>query len=266
MADAQTGQYPIAENVLNLARAGINDMQRSTAGSILTDTANNTNVYLNAAVRRVQRELANNGITSNLRDNVILTPLTPAVGSDPSIQVYVSQVAYFDGANMNPTPILPADCLIVYEAWERQTNSAAQFQYMVQPQEGLQSRMPGSYFYQWEWREDRMNMNGSTITEDLRIRYEATIGRIAVPVAPLTYANVTIPITDSEDVLASAVVLQYSRTRGSAMRQEANQWFADEMFQLINRHVRRDQHVSYRPRGYSAGGGRIDGALIGTTK
>jgi len=266
MADAQTGQYPIAENVLNLARAGINDMLRSTTGSILTDTATFTNIYLNAAVRRVQRELANNGITSNLRDNVILTPLTPAVGSDPSIQVYVSQIAYFDGANMNPTPTLPADLIIPLEVFERQTNSGAQFQYMPQPQEGLQSRIPGSYFGQWEWREDRINMTGSTMTEDLRVRYEAAIARIAVPVAPLTYANVTIPITDSEDALAAAVVLQYSRTRGSAMRQEAQQWFMDEMFQLINRYVRRDQHISYRPRGYRAGGGRIDGSLMGTTK
>jgi hypothetical protein len=266
MADVQTGAlYPLAENVLNLARSAVNDMLRGTPGSILTDTAPFTNVYLNAAVRRVQRELANNGITSNLRDNVILTPLTPAVGADPDLQVYVSQMGYFDGTNMNSTPTLPVDLIVPLEVWERQTNAAADFQYMQQPQEGLRSRRPGSYFGLWEWREDRINMTGSTITEDLRVRYEAAISRIAIPVAPLTYANVTIPITDSEDALASAVVLQYSRTRGSAMRQEAQQWFNDEMFQLINRHVRRDQHVNYRPRGYRSGG-NIDGALSGDYK
>src|SRR5271154_3442495 len=107
MSDVQVGVFPIAENVLQLARASINDMLRTTAGAILTDTAPFTVVYLNAAIRRVQRELANNGITSNIRDNVILTPLTPAVGSDPSIQVYVSQMGYFDGTNMNATPTLP---------------------------------------------------------------------------------------------------------------------------------------------------------------
>jgi hypothetical protein len=267
MADVQTGAlYPLAENVLNLARSAVNDMLRGTSGSILTDTAPNTNVYLNAAVRRVQRELANNGITSNLRDNVILTPLTPAGASDPDTQVYVSQAGYFDGANMNATPTLPADLIVPLEVWERQTNSGAQFQYMPQPQEGLQSRIPGSYFGQWEWREDRINMTGSTITEDLRVRYEAAISRIAIPVAPATYSNVTIPITDAEDALGAAVALQYARTRGSAMRQEAQQWFMDEMFQLINRHVRRDQHVSYRPSGFRAGGGHIDGSLSGTYK
>jgi hypothetical protein len=266
MADVQTGSYPIAEDVLNQARADVNDMLRSTTGQIMTDTAPFTNVQLNGAIRRVQRELANNGITSNIRDNVILTPLTPAPNSDPSIQVYVSQFGYFDGTNMNQTPTLPADCILVLEVWERQTNSGAQFQYMPQPQEGLQSRIPGSYFGQWEWREDRINMTGSTITEDLRIRYEASLARVSVPVAPLTYANVTIPILDGLDALSAAIVMKYARTRGSAMRQEAKEWFDDEIYQLVNRHVRRDQHVSYRPAGFRAGGGRIDGSLIGTTK
>ena len=257
---------PIAENVLQLSRASVNDMLRTNAGAILTDTAPFTVIYLNAAIRRVQRELANNGITSNIRDNVIITPLTPAASADPSVQVYVSQLAYFDGVNMNPTPLLPNDLIMPLEVWERQTNSAAQFQLMTQPQEGLRSRMPGSYFGQWEWREDRINMNGSTITEDLRLRYEAAIPRLTVPIAPATYGNVTIPIVDSEDALAAAVTLQYARTRGSAMRQEAKTWYDDEMYQLINRYVRRDQRIAYRPPGFRAGSGSIDGALQGDTK
>jgi hypothetical protein len=266
MPQVQTSGYPIAEDVLNDARAMINDMLRTTGGTILTDTQTFTNTYLNMAIRRVQRELANNGITSNIRDDVILTPLTPAVGSDPSIQVYVSSLGYFDGANVNPSPTLPADLIFPLELWERQTGASSQFIPMMQPQEGLNSRMPGSYFGQWEWREDRINMTGSTMTEDLRVRYEAAIPRIAVPQSPATYATVSIPIRDGEDALSAAVALQYARTRGSALRQEAKQWFDDEMYQLINRYVRRDQRIAYRPRGYRAGAGRIDGALQGDLK
>src|SRR5208282_3206272 len=214
-------------------------------------------VYLNAAIRRVQRELANNGITSNIRDNVILTPLTPAVGADPSIQVYVSALGYFDGAQVNANPTLPADLILPLEVWERQTGSGAQFIYMPLPMEGLESRIPGSYFGQWEWREDRINMTGSTQTEDLRIRYEASLARITVPIPPATYSSVTIAINDGEDVLAAALVLQYARTRGSAMRQEAKTWLDDEMYQLVNRTTRQDQRISYRPRGFRAGGGSI---------
>lgn len=263
MSQVATSSYPIAENVLQLARAGVMDMLRTTAGAILTDTAPYTAVYLNAAIRRVQRELANNGITSNIRDNVILSGLTPAVGSDPSIQVYVSQLGYFNGATLNANITLPADLIMPLELWERQTGSGTQFQYMPQPQEGLESRIPGSYFGQWEWREDQINMTGSTITEDLRIRYEASLARIS---AGSDFTKTVIAIRDGEDALAAAVVLQYSRTRGSALRAEAKTWFDEEMFQLVNRYVRRDQRIMYRPRGYRAGGGRIDGSLQGTIK
>jgi len=263
MPDVQIGSYPIASDVLQLARAGVNDMLKSTAGSILTDTAAFTTVYLNAAIRRTQRYLANNGITSNIRDNVILSNLSPAVGSDPSIQVYVDQNGYFDGANNNPNPKLPADLILMLEMWERQSGSGAQFIYMPQPQEGLESRIPGSYFGQWEWREDRINMTGSTATEDLRCRYEASLARIA---AGADMAKTSIPIRDGEDVLAAGVVYQYARTRGSTLRQEAKQWWQDEADELVNRWVRRDQRIGYRPRGYRAGAGRIDGGLMGTTK
>jgi len=263
MADVGTSNYPVLENVMQLARAGVNDMLRGTAGSILTDTAPFTVVYVNGAIRRVQRELANNGITSNRRDNVILTPITPCTVSDPSIQVFISQLGYFDGTNMNPQPVLPADLVIPLELWERQTGSGAQFQPMNQPMEGLTSRIAGSYFGQWEWREDQINMTGSTITEDIRIRYEASLARVA---AGANFAQTIIPIRDGEDALAAAVVYQYARTRGSALRAESKTWFDDEMFQLINRYVHKDQRIAYRPRGFRAGGGRIDGSLQGTYK
>jgi len=235
-------------------------MQRGTAGSILTDTAPFTIVYLNASIRRTQRYLANNGLTSNIRDNVILTGLTPAAVSDPSVQVYVSSLGYFDGAQLNNNIVLPADLILPLEVWERQTNSGAQFQFMPSPQEGLNSRLPGSYFGQWEWREDRINMTGSTMTEDLRLRYEASLARIA---ANAVLSQVSIPIRDGEDALAAGVVLQYARTRGSALREEAEKWFMEECDQLVNRYVRKDQRIAYRPRGFRAGGGQIDGALQG---
>lgn len=263
MSQVATSGYPIADNVLQLARAGVMDMLRTTSGAILTNTAPFTVVYLNAAIRRTQRELANNGITSNIRDNVIISGLTPAAVSDPSVQVYVSALGYFDGAKLNGNITLPADLILPLEVWERQTGSGAQFMYIPSPPEGLESRLPGSYFGQWEWREDRINMTGSTITEDLRLRYEASLARVA---AGSDFTKVVIPISDGEDVLAAAVVMQYARTRGSAMRQESKGWFDDEMYQLVNRHVRKDQRIAYRPRGYRAGGGRIDGALQGDLK
>jgi hypothetical protein len=263
MSQVQTSSYPILEDVMQGARAGIMDMLKSTAGAILTDTSPYTIVFVNSAIRRVQRRLANNGITSNVRDNVILTPLTPAANADPSVQVYVSVLGYFDGVNVNAQPTLPADLILPLELWERQTGSGAQFQPMSRPQEGLTSRMPGSYFGQWEWREDRINMTGSTMTEDLRVRYEASLPRIA----PGTdFTKTTIAIRDGEDALSSAVKYEYAKSRSSAMRQEAKETLEEDLFELINRYVHQDQRIGYRPRGFRAGSGRIDGALQGEYK
>lgn len=263
MSQVQTGSYPIAEDVMQLARSAINDMQRGVGGSILADNSPFTAVYLSAAIRRVQRELANNGITSNIRDNVIIGPIPPAVGSDPSIQIYISQTGYFDGANQNAQPTLPADLILPLQLWERQSAAGAQFQVMTSPQEGLQSRQPGSYFGQWEWREDRINLTGSTMTEDIRIRYEASLPRVA---AGVDLTKTVIAIRDGEDALAAAVTLQYAFTRGSQMRADAKTLYDDMIYQLVNRYVRKDQRIGYRPRGFRAGGGRLDGALQGDLK
>lgn len=259
-----TGNYANAEDSLNLARAWINDMTRNTAGLILSDTAPFTVIYLNAAIRKTQRYLANNGIETNRRDNVILTPLPPTPLNDPSVQVSVGFDGYNDGASSHATPTLPADLIVPYELWERQTGSAGQFVPMEQPQEGLQSLLPGSYFNQWEWRENRIFMRGSTITEDLRIRYEASIATLKAN-AQGNFQGVIIPIVDSTEAIAAGIVEQYAFGRGSAMRQEAKARWQEEADEIVNRFVRRDQRVAYRARRFAAGT-RINGALSGSFK
>jgi hypothetical protein len=263
MADVQIAGYPIVEDVMQLARTAINDMTRDTAGRILTDTNPATLVYLNASIRRTQRELANNGITTNIRDNVVVSGLTPAGASDPSVQVTLNKQGYFDGAVTHAQPVLPADLIFPLEVWERVTGSAGQFIFMPHVQESLESRLPGSYFGEWEWREEQINLTGSTQTEDLRLRYEASAAVLGLGI---NFNTTTIRIADGLDVLAAGIVYQYAFTRGSAMRQEALQMWQHEADVLINRYVRKDQRVMYRPRGFRAGAGRIDGALQGTIK
>src|ERR1700724_294837 len=93
---AQTGTYPIADEVMQLSRAMVNDMLRDTAGRILTNKAPFATVYLNSAVRRTQRYLAINGVENFINDNVILSNIAPAASADPSVQVFLSATQYFD--------------------------------------------------------------------------------------------------------------------------------------------------------------------------
>jgi hypothetical protein len=261
---AQTGTYPIADDVMQLARALVNDMLRDTAGRILTNAAPFSVVYLNSAIRKTQRYFADNGLFNLVKDNVILPSITPAATNDPSVQVFISFTGYFDGVNMNAQPTLPADLLLPLALWERPSGSGAAFQPMNPAHtDGLPSRIPGQTFDVWEWRNDAINMLGAIITTDLRARYEARIAKISTS-QDLT--KVSIPLIDADEALAAWVVYFYAFARGSAMRVEAKARAIEEMDEVVNRHVRKDQRIAYRPRGFRSGGGPIDGALTGSTK
>jgi len=260
MTQVQESTYPIAEDVMNLARAMINDMIRVTGGMILTDTAPFANPMLNSAIRKTQRYLANNGLLSNVVDNAILTPITPVANLDPGTQVFISALGYYDGTTTHSQPVLPPDLILPLSLMQRQTGSGAQFTPMYPAKLPLMSRMPGQFFGEWEWRSDAINMVGSVNTMDIRVRYEGRLPRVAVA-ADLT--KTTINIRDGEDVLGAAVAMIYSFSRGSAQRAEAKAVWKEEADELINRYVRKDQRIAVRPAGFRAGEGTIDGALSG---
>jgi hypothetical protein len=260
MTQVQEGTYPIAEDVMNDARAFINDMLRTTAGSILVDNAPFTPYLLNSAIRKTQRYLANNGLLSNVIDNFILSAI-PVVGNqDPATQVSISALGYNNGVNTFSQPVLPPDLILPLALAQRQTNSGAQFSPM-QPAKGpLMSRIPGPYFGEWEWRQDQLNMVGCTNVMDIRVRYEGRLARIS-PTA--NFSQTTINIRDGEDALTSGLVMLYSFSRGAAQRAEAKMMWKEDCDDLIIRYVRKDQRIAVRPKGYAAGGGTIDGALSG---
>lgn len=260
MTQVQEGTYPIAEDVMELGRALINDMIRTAGGQILTDARPFTMPLLNSSVRRTQRYLANNGLLSNVVDNFILTPIVPVSNSDPGLQVSISALGYNNGTQTFSTPVLPPDLILPLSLAQRQTGSGAQFTPMHPAQGPLISRMPGAYFGEWEWRQDQINLVGCTMTMDLRVRYEGRLPRIAKN-ADLT--QTTINIRDGEDALAAGMVMLYAFSRGAAQRAEAKTMWKEDCDELINRFVRKDQRIAVRPRGYRAGGGTIDGALSG---
>src|SRR6516164_8369263 len=152
MTQVQEGTFPVAEDVMNLARALINDMIRATGGQILTDTAPYTVFFLNSAIRKTQRYLANNGLLSNVVDNAILTPITPVANQDPATQVFISALGYYDGSTTHSSVVLPPDLILPLSLMQRQTGSGAQFTPMYPAKLPLMSRMPGQFFGEWEWQ------------------------------------------------------------------------------------------------------------------
>ena len=237
--------YPTAEQVMNRARAFVNDAFQGGAGRILTDRAPFTVEYLNSSLEELAQRIRNRGVITLEYDNVILGPITALPAPNPAVQVYVSFDGFFDGTKLNKLPVLPGNCLQVLEVWERQVGSGLPFQPMKQARP-LPSYLQGPWFNQWEFRQDRINLCGSTITEELRIRYTAALQPISPATTENPWSNVTIRILASINALAKIVAYNYALARGA---QAAATMKADamEFTKLItNAYTRQNQRTRYR--------------------
>lgn len=249
MANQVTPQsaYPTAEQVMNRARAFVNDAFRGGKGRVLTDQAPFTIEYLNSAFEELQDKIGNNGVITLIKDNVILGPLTPVVAPNPNVQTFIDYSGYFDGTTMHANPVLPADCRAVLKCWEQQIGSNLPFQPMRQPQEGLTSSYQGQYLGFWEYRQDRINMIGSTTTEQIRIRYES---RFPVLINADSLADTEIAILSSVNALATVVAYNYARARGAQAMQVMQADGERMMRYIVRRYTRRAQSINYNRKPY----------------
>jgi len=266
------------EVVMNLVRALVNDSQAGFTGSpgegqVITDNSAIspfTQPFLNSAIRELYRELRNVGDPALLKDNVVLTGLTPVNGPqglgapDPSVQVYVGYNGYYDGSVINPSIMLPSDVLYVERVWERQTGTQNAFTPMTQPQFGLESRPQTPRLVEWEWRNYNINMVGSTQTNDIRLRYWCALPQFFS--STLDFASTFVPIIDCADALAYKVAVKYATMLGSPGLADLKLESIEQMRQLKLAHVRRSQGIDYMriPYGsYNNNGADNSGYLTG---
>jgi len=262
MPSVQAAVYPNVEAILTFARAVINDQLRNNQGQILTDNASFTLDFLNMAIEECQEYLANNGITTQLIDNAIVS-LSATPNLDPSCQIFLGYTGYFDGTNMHTTPVLPSNLINPLRIWQRQTGGAGQFYPMHEAKDGLQSYQPGSIFGSWEWRQGAIYMVGASQANDIRMRYEASFLDLTTNV---NFSQQVVTIPQSRRSLGLLVAKYYAISRGSPQVQMVQGWAEEAMNQIINRQVRMDQRTPIRPQGYRSGGGSIDGSLGGSYK
>lgn len=204
--------------------------------------------YANGAYEYLQVELANSGVETFVKEDII-SPLNPAspVLTDPSTQASLSDDGYFDGnLNHNP-PQLPTDLIVPLRVWERQTGSNSNFLPMEQANDGLPSITPTYRFQIYEWREnDGIYFPAAIQANDLRLRYIAMLPMLVVDTDP-------VQIRSSINAMAWLTAWQYALTSGDSM-------IADTCFQgatrfieqMLVRSARRNQRGSHRRRGYSA--------------
>jgi hypothetical protein len=256
------GLYPSLSGIANYVRALINDSQAGATntpgeGQIFTDdpaVSPFVQPMINASIREVYRELRNIGAPTLIKDNVIITGLTPVFGAnglgspDPAVQVYLSYSGYFDGNTINSNLYLPSDLLYPTEVWERQTTTNNPFRKMQQPQDGMPSRSQGPTLGQWEWRNDNIWFVGSTQTNDVRLRYYCALPQFFG--ATLDFESTFVPVLDSLDALALKTAVKYARMLGSPGLPDLINEAKEQMFQLKNQYTRRAQSIDYSRQVY----------------
>ena len=236
--------------MINDSQAGATDTPGE--GQIFTDDPSISpfvQPFLNSAIRALYRELRNVGDPALVFDNYIISNVTPINGAnglalpDPALQVYIGQEGYFDGNQIWPDLALPNNMMYLERAWERQSNTGNTFTEMQQPQSGMNSRPQQPTLMDFEWRNYKMWMVGSTQTNDVRLRYWGSLPTFYS--ATLDFASTYVPIIDCTDALAYKIATMYARMLGSPGLPDLATEAKEQMFQLKNAVIRRSQSIEY---------------------
>lgn len=281
--------YPSLQGICNLWRALANDPKGEViqtpvvdatgaiilqSSSALVDPAPNEFItgeqtivapILNSAIREVYREMRNISSQTLIKDNIIFLSLpviqSPSSGfgvADPTVQVQLSPVGFYNGTQYNAQFLLPGDCLTITDVWERISGSNDDFHKLHQAKNGLSGVAQSAFSLgSWEMRGDALWMNGSLQNMDLRIRYLAKFPTFFT--LSVDYTQTFIPIPDCEEAVALKCIYKYNTMQGSGtpesmqLLEQSKQDAKDAVFELRQQQVRRMQGNEYSREPYGGG-------------
>jgi hypothetical protein len=239
-----TVPYPTAEQVLRLTRVFCLDAGISLDGDLLADTSNYTFPILQSAYEYVQQELINHGYEAPTKETILLNVApVPSALQGPGTQVSIGHDNYFDGQQPQNAPLLPHDLITPLRLWERPAGSIQRFVEMKPALDGLDSLPQSTFLRQWEWREDRIYLIGSTQANDLRCRYKSYFPALTKAVDP-------VKIFQGGNAIAYDSAIKFAGPRAG----EAQSYFTGErdkaIQQLVTRIARKNQRRNSRPQPY----------------
>ena len=250
--------YPTIQAVTNLTRSWVqDDMAGATAtlgeGQLFPDNPALSVTMMNcfgSALRDLCRKLRTASGPMLIYDNYdilgippLVSPTQGAAAPDPSIQIAITYVGYWNGMTYNSMFALPQICLMVERVWERLNGSNDNFQPLTQCPQGLPSAYQGTYNSFWEYRNDSVNMPGSLSTMDIRLRFQGTLPTLFTP--GINTATTYIPINDSVDVLAALTLKQLALRQGATMLPGAMDWANEQIGDFLNEWTKRNQGMPY---------------------
>lgn len=255
MPIGQPLSFPTLDQIMQLVRSIVRDTFRGVGGQqgrIFTNDAAFTLPFLNSAIRSMNRQLRNEGVTFPIRDGLVIYGLVPQVVQDPALFVSLGFDGYFNGSTTDGAKRLPGDCYQPLVVRQRQTGTNNRFVQMTQAQEGLISGFPQQCFGQWEWRDYSIWMNGSIQENDLMLRYVA--GQSPMNTLPADFSTTVIHVQDCEEAIAYYMASAYGLGRDSQAVAACDAKAQAAVDEMALAYVRRAQTVNYRRASYQNAG------------
>jgi len=212
-------RYPNLQSIADLFRSGINDTFNNTtgtgtgggnaAGLIMPNSNPDLLTFMDSAIQELFSDLRNVGDPELILDNYIITGIPPLTGPDPTVQVSLGYMGYFNGFEWDSTRVLPISVSKMLAMWERQSNTAANFVPMTAAPFGLPPVAQGYRMGFYEMRQGQIWMPGCLNTVDLRLRARITF---PLPHGPsIDFTTTYVPILDSRNAIVAKMLILYAK-------------------------------------------------------
>ena len=212
-------RYPNLQSIADLFRAGINDTANNTTGfgtgvgpaqGVIMGNANpDLLTFMDSAIEEVFSDLRNVGDPELILDNYIITNIPPLTAPNPSVQVSLGYMGYFNGFTWDGTKVLPISVSKMLAMWERASGTGDSFSPMSPAPFGLPGQNQGNRMGYWEMRQGQIWMPGALQAVDLRLRARINY---PVPFGPeINFATTYVPILDSRNAIVAKMMILYAK-------------------------------------------------------
>lgn len=241
--------YPTIDEVMDIARARVNDMMNDTEGDLLSNEAPASQTYLTAAWKWYQARCDTAGVQTFIR-SIPIYGIPAMANCDVANECWITWSGCSDGVNQFDAPVLPQDMISPKSIWRRMSvpggaTNPTPFCLMEQATDGLPVWLDCNVY---DWREDGIYFYGTNYPQDWKFRYSAYRAPLDI-----TQPASIVPMMMCEDCLGARVAFEFANSRGATQAAAMEAW-AETAFSTISlRATRIKGRQNIRRQGYSRG-------------
>jgi hypothetical protein len=244
--------YPTINEVMNIARARVNDMMNDAIGDELANDVPASQVYLSAAWKWFQSRCDTAGVQP-FTQVAMLYGIPARASNDLGNECSISWAACSDGVNTFGGPLLPQDMIAPKSVWRRQyqqpdsngaqTLNSSPLCLMTQAPDGLPVWMDTNTI---DIRDDAIYFYGELYAQDWKFRYSAYR-----PALDITQPTAQIPMMMCEDCLGARIAFEFASARGAVQAPAMEAWAETAFNTVTQRAARIKMRQTIRRRGYT---------------